>query len=344
MTTTTKPTRAEINRRNAQKSTGPKSIAGKARSRFNAVKHGLTARTLVLPDEDAGAFQARLDTWTDDLQPQNDLEHHLIQQAVHGSWRLERADRAEAARLSHLIESRPIADANHEQEVALALGYWLLSDRGVGEDPRIKDKLLCVLGKGPASGHGDRHLDILDHPQAIVFRLESTAAGCQWLLDQWSELRTPLEAGKPWTRDEKLKAVRLLGKQPGGEDPLHLPGKPEATDDYSKLSPEARVDRKVDLRLDPRLAVRNPATLTGAEGHRGPGRGTAGDAGRGPSPACGSRSGPANRPVVVRRQHRGRAAAPIPRHMQPVVLPEPGRADQGPPFPPGSRSRSRAQR
>ena len=53
MNNTTKPNnnRAETARRNAQKSTGPKTAAGKARSSFNAVKHGAYAHALVLPGE-----------------------------------------------------------------------------------------------------------------------------------------------------------------------------------------------------------------------------------------------------------------------------------------------------
>ena len=43
MTTSTTSTRAEINRRNAMRSTGPKSTEGKQRSRFNALKHGCRA-------------------------------------------------------------------------------------------------------------------------------------------------------------------------------------------------------------------------------------------------------------------------------------------------------------
>ncbi len=44
----------EANRLNAQKSTGPKTVGGKTRARFNALKHGMTARTImpVLPQED----------------------------------------------------------------------------------------------------------------------------------------------------------------------------------------------------------------------------------------------------------------------------------------------------
>ena len=74
MTTTTPIDRAAINRRNAQKSTGPRTPEGKNRSKFNAVKHGMTAETLVLPDEDANILQIRLETWIHDLQPRNEVE------------------------------------------------------------------------------------------------------------------------------------------------------------------------------------------------------------------------------------------------------------------------------
>ena len=46
--TATSSKRAEANRRNAAQSTGPKTPGGRERSRFNAVKHGLRAKTLVL--------------------------------------------------------------------------------------------------------------------------------------------------------------------------------------------------------------------------------------------------------------------------------------------------------
>ena len=67
--TETSSKRAEANRRNAQKSTGPRTAAGKDRARFNAVKHGMRAKTVILPGEDPDALQARLDAWTNDLQP-----------------------------------------------------------------------------------------------------------------------------------------------------------------------------------------------------------------------------------------------------------------------------------
>ena len=55
-------TREQIaaNRKNAKKSTGPKSEAGKDRARFNGLRHGLRAEEVVLPSEDTAEFQARV--------------------------------------------------------------------------------------------------------------------------------------------------------------------------------------------------------------------------------------------------------------------------------------------
>src|SRR5262249_26986529 len=99
MTCATQPklSRAEINRRNAPRSTGPRSPAGKVRVRMNAFKHGLRAKPLVLPGEDEHVYQQRLDTWTDCLQPRDEVEQYMVARAVHASWQLERVDRARAA-------------------------------------------------------------------------------------------------------------------------------------------------------------------------------------------------------------------------------------------------------
>jgi hypothetical protein len=48
--------KTDANRRNASRSTGPKTQRGKAASKLNALRHGLTAETVVLPDENADAY------------------------------------------------------------------------------------------------------------------------------------------------------------------------------------------------------------------------------------------------------------------------------------------------
>ena len=45
-------------------------------------------------------------------------------------------------------------------------------------------------------------------------RLQSTLLGCEWMLGEWAKLKAILDQGQPWLSSDKLKAVRLLGKQP----------------------------------------------------------------------------------------------------------------------------------
>ena len=68
----------EANQRNSKRSTGPATPQGKSRVRLNALKHGLTAASVVLPGEDPDALQARVDAWKDDLRPRTALEDYLI--------------------------------------------------------------------------------------------------------------------------------------------------------------------------------------------------------------------------------------------------------------------------
>lgn len=83
--------RAEINRANAQHSTGPKTEAGKQRVALNALRHGLTGQTVVMPDEDMQAYQDFVVSFFNDLKPKGVLEQQLVQSLADDSWRLNRA-------------------------------------------------------------------------------------------------------------------------------------------------------------------------------------------------------------------------------------------------------------
>jgi hypothetical protein len=84
-------TRAEINAANAQHSTGPTSQIGKDRVRFNALKTGLFARTVVLPQEDQAAYEFIGASLTDHWQPRTDAERELIVTIQNTTWRRNRA-------------------------------------------------------------------------------------------------------------------------------------------------------------------------------------------------------------------------------------------------------------
>jgi hypothetical protein len=87
----------EANQQNALMSTGPRSLAGKARSRQNALKHGLTASQTMLPGEDPAEFAGLRESLFNSLKPLNDLEFQLVERIASLSWRLRRVQAFEVA-------------------------------------------------------------------------------------------------------------------------------------------------------------------------------------------------------------------------------------------------------
>ncbi len=97
----------EANRRNAERSTGPKTMKGKMRVRENALKHGNYAATVVpgLTHEDPNEIRDRVDRYIDDWQPTTDAELDLVCQAARLSMTIERAERMEVAHMAGRIQT-----------------------------------------------------------------------------------------------------------------------------------------------------------------------------------------------------------------------------------------------
>jgi hypothetical protein len=95
------------NRRNALRSTGPRTPEGKRAVRWNALKHGLLAREVVLPvgegNEDAEEFQNLLAELRDDLEPAGVLEEILVEKIAVCYWRLRRVLRAEMGEIRQRV-------------------------------------------------------------------------------------------------------------------------------------------------------------------------------------------------------------------------------------------------
>ena len=85
-----------INRANSQHSTGPRTESGKQRSSLNALRHGLTAASAVLPSEDPAAYENHRRQFFDEYQPATATETQLVQELVDTSWRLNRIPLLEA--------------------------------------------------------------------------------------------------------------------------------------------------------------------------------------------------------------------------------------------------------
>jgi hypothetical protein len=79
------------NRRNAQKSTGPRTIAGKHRSRRNAVRHGLTGETVITVYENAKDYEAFEREVVRQYRPQTAIHRQLVLRLCSLLWRLRRA-------------------------------------------------------------------------------------------------------------------------------------------------------------------------------------------------------------------------------------------------------------
>jgi hypothetical protein len=98
----------EANRRNALKSTGPKSEQGKQTSRCNALRHGLTAETVVGALEDAEDYEKFEAAVTADYDAQSAVERELVLRLASILWRLRRATTMETGLFE--IQARHLRD------------------------------------------------------------------------------------------------------------------------------------------------------------------------------------------------------------------------------------------
>jgi hypothetical protein len=89
------PEQTEANRRNAQRSTGPRTAAGKSASRMNALKSGMHARSLIIFDESYSDLDDLMQEYFDRFQPATPEERALVDTLVNADWLLRRLRRIE---------------------------------------------------------------------------------------------------------------------------------------------------------------------------------------------------------------------------------------------------------
>ncbi len=185
----------EANRRNAARSTGPKSEAGKAKSRANATTHGLASET-VQESGRSEAFEARRAAWGAEQGPLGESAGWALDRAVAASLRIERVEQA----MDDHIEST-------RQRARLA---W-------DEDRAVEAaEAFARLGRDPV---------------VAARKLRATLAGAILLIEAWNALGEALRLGD-WSDGERSRALDLLGVAPDlrqgwtaidpppGDDPL----------------------------------------------------------------------------------------------------------------------------
>jgi hypothetical protein len=170
----------DANHRNAQLSTGPKSLEGKAASSRNATKHGYTAK--VKSDEIAlsePAFADRYVEWFEVYQPSSGVSDWLLRTMV-----------ATSLKLDHCL-----AEQESERKVfALrAIASW--------DDDRSLDSALL-------------YEKIASKPISVSRRLEATFHGCECMIVEWKGLKSMIEFDRGLRPEFREIALNLLGVNP----------------------------------------------------------------------------------------------------------------------------------
>lgn len=171
---------------------GPRTPEGKARSRRNALKHGLRAEECFLNDL-KGQQEQLLEGLLDEIQPQTIAERFYVGRAALAMARVEVA--------THKIE----VAAEHRAQKTLKT--WMTRERA-----KVR-KAAQNLAQSPLE---------------TVAQLESTVFGIEWMAHRWEDLLAPLQAGFPWTFEQIDLAFRLLGLDPA-QRPGNLQGDPTAS-------------------------------------------------------------------------------------------------------------------
>ncbi len=87
-------------------------------------------------------------------------------------------------------------------------------------------------------------------PRHIVLRLEATAAGCQWLIDRWANLRAWLDQGVNWRTNELIAALQLRGQRPLRKDAIEWQGVVEPILPTGNPAAIAEARRRMLLQFD----------------------------------------------------------------------------------------------
>jgi hypothetical protein len=229
----------EANRRNGALG-GPKTEAGKARSRLNATKHGLAGESADVEAAMSPEFQKRRAEWAEEQNLVGKAGHWAMDRAVAASLRVERCERT--------------IDVLCEKEKERARLIW-------DEDRAIE--AATIFGR------------LAKDPLLASCQLQATLAGTALLIEAWLKLASALASGVDWSESEASKALDLLGvaadlrsgrtpiDDPEGGDPVTF-RRSLALDEYERLE-TLRDEALIPLdQMDQRHAMAGDVALLSA--------------------------------------------------------------------------------
>src|SRR5262245_44302329 len=173
--------RAAVNRKNAQKSTGPRTPEGKAKSSRNALRHGLCAKTISLPNEDPRTAEERLRAWFDWYEPRSPAAVHLVTECARATLQADRLHRCACAHAADQIY-RAMEESDRRRGVDIRAAKD-------GIDPRYD----------PVPG---------------LAALATTGAGCRAMLERWVWYRNRLRYDEPTLPTDGPELLRMLSHPP----------------------------------------------------------------------------------------------------------------------------------
>ena len=227
----TSEARIAANRRNALKSTGPRTAEGKARSRTNARTHGLTGEGIALPEEDAAAVAARFEALHDQLDPRTPLGAVLVQRVAMLSVRLDRSYRRERASLAARVSGAAAAfDDARRSEAEYMMNH------------------LCL------------------EPRTYARRLMASPIGVDLLIEGFRALKDAVEnpEGNTWEYHHLHRAENMLGLETGHIAPTaYLAWTHALKGNYHHISPASLAGLSDDARQQ--LALERLAGLVDAD-------------------------------------------------------------------------------
>ena len=206
----------EANRRNALKSTGPTTPEGKERSRCNALRHGLTAETVIAALEDVEDYQAFEAAVISDYDAESAVERELVLRLASVLWRLRRATGIESALFESVTTEASKLEHGHSPLTLVETAD--LSDR---------NKMHLIV---------TRQSDAWETSSVSMQKKISRKASCAWLLSRPSPL-TALAATNTccggnrarlclrWSRcgaASNSRAAQAFNSRSGGASPAHV--------------------------------------------------------------------------------------------------------------------------
>jgi len=202
----------EANRRNARRSTGPTTEEGKLRSRQNAVRHGLTAETVIGALEDAEDYKAFEAAVIADYDAQSAVERELVLRLASLLWRIRRATTIETGLFD--IQARQLLEFRRKRDAQQRLMRRLFVRANVNDEVESDSEHIAPRAiSGPNPDHCSRdlaqcYLRLANVPSYPLDRLSRYEAALWRQAGQTMFALHALHRRRPWERASRSRASR----------------------------------------------------------------------------------------------------------------------------------------